>query len=187
MINYYLPEKIEIDGCEYKIRNRGDYRVVLDVISVLNDIELSDSQKSYCASYIFYKNKIKAEHSIQAIEEMLNFINLGKNERDNKKTLVLMSWEKDFDIICAPVNKILGCEIRSVAYLHWWTFISGYMEIGECMFSTVISIRKKQKLGKKLDKWEQEFYRNNREKIDLQSDMTAEELELIKTLMGGDD
>ena len=35
-----LPISVEIDGTEYAIRNKCDYRVVLDVISALNDEEL---------------------------------------------------------------------------------------------------------------------------------------------------
>lgn len=49
MINYELPTKVNIDGTEYPINKNGDYRMVLDVISVLNDNELTKQEKAYCA------------------------------------------------------------------------------------------------------------------------------------------
>ena len=55
------------------------------------------------------------------------------------------------------------------------------MEIGECTFSTVVSIRSKRAKGKKLDKWEEEFYRENRKMIDLPQKLTAEEQEFLNS------
>ena len=40
-----LPTAVEIDGKEYAITNKCDYRMVLDVICALNDNELDDEQK----------------------------------------------------------------------------------------------------------------------------------------------
>lgn len=51
--------------------------------------------------------------------------------------------------------------------MHWWTFFGLYMEIGESTFSTVVSIRDKKRKGKKLEKWEQEYYKNNKSIVDL--------------------
>ncbi len=185
MIYRFLPKSVYIDDVEYKIRNNGDYGVILDVISALNNSKLSDYERAYCALYIFYEEIPEDRNS--AIREMLKFINCGKDEDSKDSAPQLVDWEKDFSLMTSPINKVLGYDIREKDYVHWWTFISGYMEIGECLFSTVVTIRKKRKLGKRLDKWEQEFYRNNREIIDLQSEITADELELIKKLMGSDE
>ena len=51
------------------------------------------------------------------------------------------------------------------------------MEIDEGAFSNVISIRRKKSKGKKLEKWEQDFYNENRKLIDLKPKYTKEELE----------
>lgn len=40
------------------------------------------------------------------------------------------------------------------------------MEIGESLFSNIVHIRMKKAKGKKLDKWEQEFYKENKSLID---------------------
>jgi hypothetical protein len=55
------------------------------------------------------------------------------------------------------------------------------MEIGECTFSNIVSIREKKIKGKKLEKYEQEFYRENRKLIDLPHKLTAEEEEFLNS------
>ena len=90
-----------------------------------------------------------------------------------------MDWEHDFKVLVAPMNKVLSCEIRTVEYLHWWTFLAGYMELGECLFSNIVSIRKKKMTGKKLEQWEQEFYRENKKLVDLPQNLTEEEKEWL--------
>ena len=51
-----LPLTVEIDGKEYVIRNKCDYRVVLDVIAALNDNELEMENRIQCAVFIFYED-----------------------------------------------------------------------------------------------------------------------------------
>ena len=49
------------------------------------------------------------------------------------------------------------------------------MEIGECTYSTVLTIRSKQAKGKKLEKYEQEFLSENKNLVVIKPRMTAEE------------
>ena len=51
------------------------------------------------------------------------------------------------------------------------------MEIHEGVFSQVLSLRQKKSKGKKLEKWEQEFWRSNRELCVLQHKLSKEEKE----------
>ena len=53
------------------------------------------------------------------------------------------------------------------------------MEIGECTFATIVSIRAKKQKGKKLEKWEEEFYRENYDKVNLPQKLTKEEEEFL--------
>ena len=90
-------------------------------------------------------------------------------------------------MIVADVNKVVGTEIRALPFLHWWTFVSYFNAIGEGQLSTLVSIREKLRKGKKLEKWEQEYYRKNKDKVDLKKRYSAEELaeqERLKKLLG---
>ena len=98
-----------------------------------------------------------------------------------------MDWEQDAHAIIADVNKVAGCEVRSLPYLHWWTFLSYFQAIGEGQLSTLVSIRDKIRRGKKLEKWEQDYYRENKNRIDFKKKYSAEDIaeqERLKKLLG---
>lgn len=178
MINYDLPKKIEIDGTIYPLTKDGDYRVILDIITALNDEGLSGEEKSIVSLMLFYG---EIPYNTQtAINKMMWFINCGveANEKKDDKPPV-MDWEQDFPLLIAPINKVLNTEIRALPYLHWWTFISGYMEIGECTFSTVVAIRQKRQKGQKLDKAEQQFFRENADKVLLKNKLSQADMDFL--------
>ena len=106
------------------------------------------------------------------------------NEQQTKKAPKLIDWEQNFAYIVAPINRVIGQEIRAIPYLHWWSFISAYYEIGDCLFAQIVSIRNKKARGKKLDKWEQEFYQNNRALVDLKTKYTDEENDVLNAWLG---
>ena len=175
-----LPVSVKINGENFDIRNKCDYRVVLDCISALNDNDLSEQEKIQCALYVFYKKLENITDVDIAIKEMMRIINNGEEtEQEERQKPKVMDWEHDFKTLVAPINRVLGCEIRSVDYLHWYTFLSGYFEIGECLFSNIVSIRKKKMTGKKLEQWEHEFYRENKKLVDLPQNLTEEEKEWL--------
>ena len=59
------------------------------------------------------------------------------------------------------------------------SFMAAYNEIGDCLYAQVVSIRKKLKQGKKLDKSDQAFYRANRELIDMRGRATSAEEDMF--------
>ena len=88
---------------------------------------------------------------------------------------------------------MLGHEIRAVEYdretnfggIHWWTVLAAYYEIGDCLFAQVVRIRDKKAKSKKLDKAEQDFYRKNRDIIDIKMQYSEDENSLVKMWTGG--
>lgn len=178
-----LPISVSIDGIEYKIRNKCDYRVVLDAISTLIDEEFEMQERLQCALFIFYENIKGCKDIEKAVTEMMRIINNGEveEEQENNKP-VLMDWKHDFKHIVAPISRVLGYDVRTPEkYTHWWTFLSGYMEIGECTFATIVSIRDKKAKGKKLEKWEVDFYRDNKKMVDLPLKLSYEEQKLLNS------
>lgn len=178
-MNYELPKSLTVCGTEYEIRS--DYRSILDICAALNDKELSDGDKAEAALDIMYPafETIPPEHYQEALNRCFWFINCG-DEGQNRKAPKLMDWEQDFQYIVAPVNRVMGSEIRSLEYLHWWTFISAYYEIGDCLFAQIVRIRERRAKGKPLDKSDQDFYRRNREIIDLKTTYTEQEDAILK-------
>lgn len=189
-MNYSLPKTVNIDGTEYAIRY--DFRVILDILEMLNDPELDNADKAEALIIMFYVDPEKIRSPQKAVEACFSFIDQGKPQ--GRKSPKLIDWEQDFDYIISPVNRVLGYECRALEYnqeentggLHWWTFLSAYMEIGsECLLSQIISIRDKRARGKTLEKHEREWYNRNRDLVELKHTYTAAEDELVNQWLGG--
>ena len=182
-----LPVSLDVGGTGFSIRT--DFRDILYILECFNDPNYLDESKQIIMLQVLYPDwKQIPENCIdEALRKAKEFIDmgLGKDEKQNKPTL--MDWEQDAPIIIPAINKVLGQEIRSIPYLHWWTFLSAYMEIGEGLFSNVINIRQKKAKKKKLEKYEKEFYRDNKELIDLKRKESDEEQEAkneVRKLLG---
>lgn len=180
-----LPRSVEIQGAVYAIRT--DYRAILDICTALTDPELNGQDRAVVAMEIFYPDfeDMPPEHYEDAVQACCWFINGGQEEEPVRKLPRLVDWEQDFSHIAAPINRVLGQEIRSVEYLHWWTFLAAFYEIGDCLFAQVVRIRDHKARGKALDKADQEFYRRNRQLVDLQEKYTVQEDEALGRWLSG--
>lgn len=165
---YDIPTAVNINGISYDIRNRGDFRVILDCFDALADESLTAKERLIACLIIFYVD-INTASDIEkfsdveeAVKQMFLFFNCGQEESPgNQSKYHLVDWRTDSQLICSAINKVAGKEIRAEGYLHWWTFMGYYIAIGESTLSTVVSIRNKILKGKKLEKYESEFRRNN--------------------------
>lgn len=169
-----LPKSLDISGKSYEIRS--DFRAVLVALVALNDKNLTETERCIAAVKCIVKSEIPPLLLNQAIKAVFWFINGGKDTFEGK-SLRLYDWEQDEKMIFSAVNRVAGFETREKTYLHWWTFLGYFCEVGEGMFATVVSIRKKLKTHKKLEKHEREFYKENRRLIDLTEKLSDEELE----------
>ena len=182
MNKYRLPKSILIGDTECEINT--DFRDILQIFEILNDPDLLDQEKIIIALDWFYVTDDYLQDLEFAVKEMFDFINAGEPESTTRDTKPLYDWNQDFDIIVAPVNRILGTDVRGLDYLHWWTFLSAFMEIGECTFSTYVSIRDKLNKHKKLEKYEERIYKENRDKIVLKKKYDFTTQALIDEIMG---
>lgn len=177
---YDLPESVELDGKEYAIRS--DFRAILGIIEILNDLELTEQERGFLSLLLFYKefDDIPIMLYQEAIDKMMWFINYGDNTAHDENPPKLMDWEKDYPVIIAPVNRVLGHDARTEKHLHWWTFLGAYMEIGDCTFAQIVSIRNKLRKGEQLDKSDREWYNKNKNLVDMEQSYTSEEMELLE-------
>lgn len=183
MTPWNLPESVEIGGVVYELHT--DFRDVLEIMNYLNDSDTPEVLRWRIAVALFYEGQIPDVDMQEAMEYLAAFIACG--ESDGKPGPKLLDWEQDARAIVADVNKVAGREIRSLHYLHWWTFLSYFQAIGEGQLSTIIGIRDKLRRGKKLEKWEQDYYRENKSRVDFKKKYSAEDLaeqERLKRLLG---
>mgnify|MGYP002525525385 CR=1 FL=1 len=189
---YELPTTVTVKDFEYTIRERGDYRMVLDSFSVLNDVKLSEKERTIAFLIIFYEdfNDIENVLSLDAetlqalIDNAFLFCNCGQKHAPGETNYKTIDWEQDAQLISSAVNKVAGKEVRELPYLHWWTFMGYFTSVGESALSTVVGIRNKIAKGKKLEKYEQAFKVDNPQYFnwDMRSLKQKEDDELLNQL-----
>lgn len=194
MYAWELPTSLEVGGKEYDIRT--DYRVILDILAAMNDPEIFEPgmtedekkiEQTMTMLQILYIDfdSIPPRDYQEAAEKAVDFIDC-EIKGDDKPKPRTMDWEQDAPIIAPEISKIAGRDIR-IGKTHWWEFFGYYLGIGEGVFSTIVSIREKRRKGKKLEKWEKEFYQSNKSLVDLKSkkiERSEEEKEALQELFG---
>ena len=185
---YTVPTSIIVGDREYKIRNNGDYRVILDCFLALSDVELTAKERLLAGLIIFYEDfnsldDLAQNHDLETLtSEMYKFFNCGSDIVGTKSNRKLIDWEQDSQLICSAVNKVAGKEVRAEPYLHWWTFMGYYTAIGESPISTIIHIRDKIANGKRLEKHEREYRASNPQYF-VWNNKTVEESEAEKLIL----
>ena len=185
MMIFDLPTSLEVNGVERRIRT--DYRDVLTVLLAFEDPELEGNHKVYVCLRAIYEDfeDIPPTDYKAAFEAAVGFIDHGAG--DKRQSVRTMDWEQDANLLFPAINSVAGYEVREAEYIHWWTFLGYFMEIGEGVFSTVLSLRQKKARGKKLEKWEREWWQNNISICKLDNKYTAEdraEQERLKAILG---
>ena len=182
---YDLPEVLEFGGREWAINT--DYRDVLNILEAFEDPDLSDDEKAFVCLCCLYEDfeSIPRTELQAAYEAAIGFIDHGSGEdQPGPRT---MDWAQDAPLIFPAVNRAAGFEVRSVEYMHWWTFMGLFMEIHDSVYSTVLGLRQKKARGKKLEKYEKEYWQQNKGICELKKRLTEEEKaeeERLKSIFG---
>lgn len=180
---YQLPNRAYIGDREYGLHT--DFRVVLKILQTLEDPELPEILRWRVALGLFFDSPVPLEHQGAAMEYLADFLRCGQPEgRPGPK---LLDWQQDAPAIIAGVNAAAGCEVRALKNVHWWTFLSWFHAMPQGQLSTVVSIRDKLSRGKPLESWEKEFYRENKQAVDLkrpETETDRAEKERLNQLLG---
>lgn len=176
------PSSLEVDGEYYRIDS--DFLTALSIMRMYNDEAMSIYTKHVCMlemlySYVDEDGEVVTnipENADQAVIEGIKFLTMGKEngmEDEEEVKPRLMDFEKDYSYIIAAINKTIGRDIRFDDNAHWWTFMGYCQELSEdTLISSIISIRSKLAKGgeSSLDKYDKEFYNENRDIIDISFD-----------------
>ena len=177
-MTFFLQNEIVIGDKSFPVRT--DFRTILEIFVMLDDPDLSDADKTEALLRMFYVARPSdPEAALQAFTDFVDPSSSQKKEQ--KKQSPLIDWQQDFDLMVAPINHILGFECRAADYLHWHTFLAAYLEIPpESVFARVLRIREKLRSGKKLEKYEKQWYSKNRDLVHLKPKFSRSEEEILK-------
>lgn len=195
---YELPRAVAFGGREWEVNT--DFRDVLNILEAFEDPNLTDEEKAFVCLYCLYVDfaDIPGEDAAAAYEAAIRFIDHGSGDLEEESRALRsphrarngprsMDWAQDAPLIFPAVNRAAGFEVRSVDYMHWWTFVGLFMEIRESVFATVLNLRQKKNRGKKLEKHEKEFWDENRGICVLKARLTDEEIaerDALERLLG---
>lgn len=179
-----LPKTLTVGGVEYDIGT--DFRNVLRIFEAFQDPELTREEKWIVAIWRMFWDFCEVDDIFEAAQDGFDledamkqvswFISAGQPEKQVFEQPTY-NWTHDEQMIFSAVNKVAGKETRQLEYLHWWTFLGYFNEVGEGAFSFIVGIRNKLNKGKKLEKHEKEFLAHNKELVLMKKPMTKEEKE----------
>lgn len=169
---YDLPTSLTIGGVGYPIRY--GWRAAVDVLDAFSDPKMDEEAKVLYMLMVMYPTlkDIPEERIPEACEQAAAFIDCGQREDSKKPKLI--DWRQDAPIIIAEINNVAKREIRLDPDIHWWTVFGWFMSIGDGRLASVLYIRQKKARHKKLEKWEQEFYNENKHLVDFTTPETEE-------------
>lgn len=176
-----LPKSLEVNGIDYPINS--DFKIGLLAIQVFNDKELKDSEKEFLILDMYFGiENLNPNDYEEAMKKIAWFIDGGKEIHSQQSKKKLMDWEQDESMIFSAINKVAGKEVREEKYIHWWTFLGYFNEVGEGLFSSIIHLRTKMANGEKLTKEEKDFVKKNKDMVNLRDRYSEEEQEEIDRL-----
>ena len=164
-----LPQTLKVCNKDYAIRS--DFRDILKIIAAYNDKDLSDQEKVFvCLHRIFINiNEMPRDKDTysEAFKAATEFMECRlSNDKPNPR---VVNWEKDEQLIFPAINKVAGIEVRTVSYMHWWTFLGYFQSIDrDDLWGFVLTIRQKKAQKKPLEKHEKEFLAANRDLCSLE-------------------
>lgn len=174
-----LPQSLTVNGVQYRIRT--DFRAALLIFQAYADPALTDADKAAVCLQTIYCDSIPPDMGA-ALKEAVWFLDGGDVPQSKPLAKPVLDWEQDAPLYFPAINKVAGYEVRGCPYLHWWTFLGYFREIGESVFSEVLSIRTKEAKGKKLEKYEKEFRQEHTELVRIRPRYTEEEQAEIDAL-----
>lgn len=168
-----LPMAVEIDGAEYQLNT--DFRTCLKIILAFEDEELTGYEKQMVMLALLYKGI--PPDTQKACELAVKFLNCGEvpSEGGEGAGDRLYSFTHDARYIYSAVDRLLCGRLNRGDSIHWWEFVTAFMELPEdCMMSRILYLRAQHAKGK-LTKEERQQWAQMRDVLELPVHRTADE------------
>jgi hypothetical protein len=177
-----LPTAIEIDGHEYSIN--ADYQTGLKIIVAFEDSELAIFERCLVLVELLYKEK--PENFQEAVRLGIVFLNGGTDPKEEKQKADgnrYYSFNHDARWIYAGVDRVLQGRLSRGEIVHWWEFMTAFMELPEgCMMGRILYLRQQYAKGK-LTKEERQQWSEMRDILELPVELTSEEQSMADEFM----
>ena len=129
------------------------YRNVIEIMKMYQDNKLTDGEKVYLLTLMFYPEEIPNDRN-KAVVKAIEFLNCGEQPKEAGRKQVqsvpqLWTWEQDGNFIYAAINYSHNDILKNEPDLHWWEFYSKFMQLkDDCRFLEIVNNRLAYKKGK---------------------------------------
>lgn len=145
-----LPEAIRVNRRVYEVNS--DFRDCLRIILAFEDNELAPIEKQMVLVDNLYKEPVDSEDYGEAIRKGVRFLDGGNQDEpseEGKSGPRVYSFSKDANLIFAAFQQTHGIDLQNTEYMHWWQFLTLFMDLGEnTVFCSLVGLRKRVKTGK---------------------------------------
>ena len=163
LLSNRLPDSVEIHGKSYPINT--DYRIGIQVESILLDSDMSDDMKVYETIRLYFDDMPPLEYAEEIIKKIIWFYtgheleDERRSQRGNKPGNGLyFSYIHDADKIAAAFMQQYGVDITEKK-LHWWKFRAMFNSLSEdTQFVKVVGYRAMQ-IPANMPRKQKEFYK----------------------------
>lgn len=171
ILSQNLPTKIKVNDKIYDINY--DYKTAILTLQCFEDEELDIYDKAEIVLKNIYKNQsIPKEDIEEAYKKAIKFLDCGNEYKEEKIEPRVYSFVKDENYIFSGINSSHGINLLKEKDLHWWVFMSLFMDMNDkCFFSEIVYYRKRKNEGK-LTKEEKRNYLKIKDLVDLDSHKT---------------
>ena len=170
-----LPQALTVAGRQMPIR--ADFRNVLRMIEALGDERLTEQERCFICLKRLYAVPVPVVSAAEALRQAFWFCDGGDMPKSKPEPIRVLDWKHDESMLMPAISRSAGVpEIRALPFLHWWTFLGLFGEIGDGIFSAVMHIRQKRARGKRLEQHEREFLLRHKELVLLRSAQETAEI-----------
>lgn len=143
-----LPTAIRVNDKVYEVNS--NFRDCLRIIMAFEDNELTDFEKKVVLVNGLYQEMPDSRDTPSAIRQGVKFLDGGNDKPEEEgHGLRLFSFTHDARFIFSAFQQTHGIDLQNTEYMHWWQFMTLFMDIGsETFFSNLVSLRKRVKTGK---------------------------------------
>lgn len=166
-----FPTRIHVAGEEIPID--GDFRTAIRILLAFDDPELAEAEKRAVACGLLYERPPR--DMAEGYRQLIRFLNCGKDvDGKGGGNGAPYSWEHDAGYIYTAIRQGYGIDLETTQFLHWWKFMSMFLDLGECFFSRILYYRAQRRAGK-LTAEEQRVVAGMLDVIDLPVRLSAKE------------
>ena len=146
-----LPTSVTVNGKDYAVDT--DFRTCLRIMLAFEDNELTPFEKQAVLITNLFLERPPDESMEEALREGVVFLDGGIQDGEGHgaptQPYRLYSFTTDASLIFAAFQQTHGINLQRATDLHWWEFMTLFMDLGEgSAFCNLVSLRKRVKSGK---------------------------------------